>query len=94
MQEEYEDALEDKKIVKLGNQQELAYEDLILLIITSSTVGKVAFGLVQNAKSLEFPEVNCNLAWDRCVKYVWHNSLYLLKSGFYNIIEKDHDEVI
>ena len=58
--QEYEKALWenedlDKKIVKLGELNELAYEDLILSINTSSSVGKVAFELVKNAKSEDFP---------------------------------------
>ena len=53
--EEYDDAPQDendlnKKIVLLLNLNELAYEDLILSINISSTVGKVAFGFVWCAK--------------------------------------------
>ena len=71
--EEYEEALEgdnelDKKIVKLGELNELAYKDLILSINTNSFVGiKRTFGLVKNAKSVDFPEGNCKIAWDRLV---------------------------
>ena len=90
--EEYKSALEgdedlNKKIVKLDELNELAYEDLILLINTSSSVGKVAFGLVKNAKSEGFLEGNCKLAWDRLVsKYALHtaSSLLKLKSEFHN----------
>ena len=61
MQEEYKSLLEgdedlDKKIVKLGELNELAYKDLILWINTSPPVGKIAFGLVRNAKSENFLE--------------------------------------
>ena len=54
MQEEYEIALEgdediNKRIVNLSELNELTYEDSILLINTSSSVGKVTFGLVKNA---------------------------------------------
>ena len=50
MQNEYDNALKggmdlDTKIIKLGELNELAYEDFILSIKTSSSVGKVAFGL-------------------------------------------------
>ena len=53
--DEYESALLgyeefDKKIVKLGELHELTYQDFILLIKTSSSIGKVAFRLVKNAK--------------------------------------------
>ena len=91
----------DKKIVKLGELNELAHEDLILSINTSSSVGKVAFGLVKNAKSEVFPEGNCKVGWDRLVsKYVPHtaSSLLKLKSKFYNSklnsIDKDLDKWI
>ena len=71
-QSEFERALEGstdlyKKIVKLSKLNKLAYEGLILLINTDSFVGKVAFGLVWNAKSPEFPKGNNKLAGDRLV---------------------------
>ena len=103
-QEEYDEALEgdddlDKKIVKLGELNELAYEDLILSINTNSSMGKVAFGLVKNAKSVDFPEGNCKVAWDRLVsKYAPHtaSSLLKLKSKFHNSkldsIDKNSDK--
>ena len=67
IQEESENALEggtdfNKKIIKLGELNKLAYEDLMLSIKTSSFVGKVAFGLVRNAKSAHFPNENCKIA--------------------------------
>ena len=76
MQEEYESALEadddlDEKSVELGELN----------------LGKVAFGLVKNAKSEDFLEGNCKVAWDRLVsKYVLHtaSSLQKLKSEFHN----------
>ena len=57
--EEYENALKgnmdlNKKIVKLGKLIELAYENLFFSINTNSSVENIAFGLVRNAKSLEF----------------------------------------
>ena len=91
-QDEYESALEgdddlDKKIVILGELNELAYEYLILSINTSSSVSKVAFGLMKNKISKDFPEGNCKVAWDRLVsKYAPHtaSSLLKLKSRFHN----------
>ena len=70
MQSEFERALEgstdlDKKVVKLGELNKLTYEDLILLINKDSSIEKVAFGLIQNAKSPDFPEGNSKLDWDR-----------------------------
>ena len=52
-----------KRVIKLGDLNKLAGEDLIFSINTGSAVGKVAFGLVQGAKSLEFSMHNCKLTW-------------------------------
>ena len=85
MQEEFEEAQKgdmdlDKKVVKLNELNELAYKDLILSINTSSSVGKVVFGLTRNAKSLEFLEENCNMSWVHLVhKYAPHTTSSLLK---------------
>ena len=91
-QEEYENAPKgdtdlNKKIIKLGKFNELAFEDHILSINTSSSFRKVAFGLVQNSKSVEFPQGNCKIAWDRLVcKYAPYTAfpLFKLKSEFHN----------
>ena len=48
MKEGYEEAQE------VDMDLDKTYEDLILSINTSSTVEKIAFGLVRSAKSLEF----------------------------------------
>ena len=75
------------KIVKLGESNKIAYEDLILSINTTFFVGKVAFGLVTNSKSEHFLEGNSKIAWDRLVsEYVPHTALSLLKlkSEFHN----------
>ena len=56
-------------------------------INTSSSVGKVAFGLVTNMKSDDFLEGNCKVAWDRLVsKYAPHtaSSRLKLKSEFHD----------
>ena len=106
MQDEYENTLKDdtdlnKKIMKLGELKELVYEELFLLIKASSSVGKVALGLVKNVKSTDFPEGNCKIAWDRLVrKYAPHtaSSLLKLKSEFHNSkmqsVQKDPDTLI
>ena len=103
-QDEYENAMEgdtdlNKKIVKLGELNELAYEDLILSINTNSSVGKFAFVSVRNAKSAKFSNGNCKIAWDKSVsKYAPHtvSSLLKLKSEFHNsklgFIKKDPDD--
>ena len=51
-----------KKILKRAELNEEAFEDIILSINHTSKQGKVAFSLVKNCKSLEFPEGNCKLA--------------------------------
>ena len=80
---------------------ELAFEDLILLINTSSSVGKVVFGLVKYAKSEDFLEGSCKVAWDRLVsKYAPCTALspLKLKSEFHNskleLTNKDPEEWI
>ena len=87
--------------MKFGELNELVYEDLILSINTSFFVGKVAFGLVKNAKSKGFLKGNYKVAWDRLVsKYALHTASFLLKlkSEFHNsrldLIDKDPDEWI
>ncbi len=47
-----------KNVVKLGELNELAYEDLILSINGNTTLGRVAFNLVKNCKTDEYPEGN------------------------------------
>ena len=89
------------KIIKLGELNELVHKNLILSIDINSSVEKVVFGLVRNTESLEFPERNCKVSWDRLVnKYALYTALSLLKlkSEFHNSklesIEKDPDEWI
>ena len=53
---------DDKKVVRLGDLNELAYEDLILSINGNTKAGRVAFNLVKNSKSDEYPEGNCKIA--------------------------------
>ena len=45
----------DKNIVKLDEFNELAFKNFILSNNTSSSVRKVVFGLVKNAKSEDVP---------------------------------------
>ena len=68
-QDEYDNALEDeidlnKNFIKLDKLNELDYDDLILLINTKSSAGKVAFGLVRSATRSQFPKGNCKIAWE------------------------------
>ena len=83
-QEEFEEAQEcgtdlDKMVIKLAELNELAQKDLILSIRTSSTVGKVVFGLVKNAKSLEYPKGNCKVQDQLVNNYALHTDTFLLK---------------
>ena len=105
-QDEYKNALEgdadlNEKIIKLGELNELVYEDLILSINASSSVGKVVFILVKNAKSEDFLEGDCKVAWDRLVSnYAPHTALSLLKlkrevhNNKLKFINKYHNEQI
>ena len=86
---EYEKAVLDKDqpTVKRGELNEQAYEDIILSINHTSGQGKVAFSLVKNCVSDEYPKGNCKLAWDRLVvKYAPKTapSLLKLKKKFHN----------
>ena len=56
--------------------------------------GRVAFSLVKNFKSAEYPEGNCKLAWDRLIaKYAPKSapSLLKLKKQFANCKLKDEN---
>ena len=46
----------DKKIIKLGELNVLAYEYLLISINTSTSVGKVVFELVRHVKNTDFPK--------------------------------------
>ena len=88
MQDEYEDAFKGDmvfdNIVKLGELNELAYEDLFYQS-TPVPPWKVAFGLVRNVKTADFLEGN-TITWDRLLSmYVPHtySSLLKLKSEFH-----------
>ena len=91
----------NKNTTKLAELNEQAYEEIILSINHVTRQGKVAFSLVKNCKSLEYPEGNCKLAWDRLVaKYAPKTapSLLKLKKKFANskleTAEKHPDEWI
>ena len=49
-----------KKVAKLGEFNEFVFEDLILSINANFSVVKIAFGLIRNAKGLEFSD-GCQL---------------------------------
>ena len=105
LQDEYQDALKCEsnldKIIKLHDLNEPACKNLSLLINTSFPLGEVAFGFVQNAKSLEFAKGNLKLAWDRIVsKYAQQTALSQLKlkhefhDNKVDSFDKDPDEWI
>ena len=89
------------KIVKVGEVNELTYEDLILSIDSNFSMVKLEFGLERNAKSLEFSKENCKVECDWLMnKCAPHNAWTLLKvnNEFHNkkleSIEKEPDEWI
>ncbi len=47
---------DDKKVMKLGDLNKFACEDLILSINGNTMAGRVAFNLVKNSKSDEYPK--------------------------------------
>ena len=55
---EYEQAVADKnkEVIKIGELNEEAYEELVLCMDHTTALGRVAFGLVKNSKSAEYPE--------------------------------------
>ena len=69
-----------KETIVLAELNEEAYEDIILSIDHGTKQGKVAFSLIKNCKSSDYPEGNCKLAWDRLVaKYAPKTAPSLLK---------------
>ena len=67
------------KIAKLDELNEFSHKDEKLTINPNSSAVNVAFGLGRNAKTLELPEENCNISWDRLTDlYVPHTSSSLL----------------
>ena len=68
---------DDKKIIALAELNREAYMDLILSIDHKSSRGKIAFRLVKNCKSSEYPEGNCKLGWDRLLQSMHQNQHHL-----------------
>ena len=100
---EYEQAVADKndEVIKIGGLNEEAYEELVLCMDHTTDLGRVAFSLVKNSKSADYPEGNCKIAWDRLMaKYAPKTapSLLKLKKKFANSrlvdLEKNPDEWI
>ena len=92
---------DDKEIVKRAERNEEGCEDIILSISHTTKQGKVAFSLVKNCKTTEYPEGNVQMMWDRLeAKYAPKTapSLLKLKKKFANSkldsIEKHPDEWI
>lgn len=81
-QSEYDQAVVDnvRMTMTRGEKNEEAFEDIILSINHASKQGKVAFSLVKNCKSDDYPEGNCKLAFDRLLaKYAPKTAPSLLK---------------
>ena len=100
---EYEQAVTDKnkEVILIGDLNEEAYEELVLCMDHTTDLGRVAFSLVKNSKSADYPEGNCKIAWDRLMaKYAPKTapSLLKLKKKFANSrlvdLEKNPDEWI
>ena len=96
-QSDYNQAVTDSDTVtiKLVHLNEEAYKDLVLSINTTTKQGRVAFSLVKNSKTTQYPEGNCKLAWDRLTtKYVPRTapSLLKLKKKIANSILEDLDK--
>ena len=53
------------KIVELNEQ---AFKELALPIYVSSSVGKIAFGIVKSCKTKEYEDGNTALAWEKLKK--------------------------
>lgn len=72
--------VDERLMLILDELNKKAYRDLILSINHKSIGGKVAFRLVKNSKSVEYPEGNCRDAWNRLVaKYSPKTTSSLLK---------------
>ena len=91
----------NKEVIKIGELNEEAYEELVLCMDHTTDLGRVAFSLVKNSKSANYPEGNCKIAWDRLMaKYAPKTapSLLKLKKKFANSrlvdLEKNPDEWI
>ena len=59
---------DDKKILALRDSNKLAYRDLILSINHKTKEGKVAFKIVKNTKSKDYPDGNSTEAWSHLVR--------------------------
>ena len=86
---------DDKAIVQVAELNLLAYEDIVLSINATTGKGKIAFSLVKNCKTDDFPMGNCRLAWDALKwKYEPHTapSLLKLEKAFMNCTLESVDE--
>jgi hypothetical protein len=55
----------DEERRKVKDLNEIGFSDLILSMDTSTSAGKVAFGLVRASKSIEYPDGNIAKAWEK-----------------------------
>ena len=89
----------DKNIIEVWKLNQKGCTDLILSIDHKTSYGKVAFRLVKNSKSKDYPEGNCKIAGDRLqAKYASKSFPSLLKhrKNFENSklesVDEDPDE--
>ncbi len=57
------DGDEDKEKIDIQEKNELAYGELILSMDTRESAGKVAFSIVRQSKSKDYPDGNAKVAW-------------------------------
>lgn len=71
---------DEKAILALADLNTKAYMELLCSMNSKTNRGKVAFRLVKNCRSSDYPEGNVKLAWDRLVaKFAPKNTPSLLK---------------
>lgn len=69
-----------KKLKQAREDNELAFEDIVLSIDGTNKEGRIAFQIVKGCKSTDFPDGNASIAWTRLkAKYASTTAPSLLK---------------
>ena len=63
--EENQRTQRDKNVIELWKLNQKAFTDLILSCDHTTPQGKIAFRLIKNSRSKDYPEGNSKVAWDR-----------------------------
>ena len=82
-----------KKLREMKEMNELAYDDLIMSMDGTKSGGKVAFNIIKNTKTEEYPDGNASIAWQKLKKkYAPMSAPNLLKvyREFYGAKYKKH----